>query len=276
MIRIPAPTMIVGLALVGLLSTPRSHADEAPDLGSHGVSIQCEGTYPLHLQGVCTNDRDAIYWSFTDFLVKTDLEGRVRKKVSVANHHGDLCFHDGKVYVAVNLGQFNQPAGKADSWIYVYDAETLEELARHETPEVVHGAGGMAYLDGAFFVVGGLPPGTNENYVYEYDASDLSFRKRHVLETGYTLMGIQTIAFADGHWWFGCYGKPSVLWKADRDFRMVGHWNTNASVGIVGDREGRLLVATTPRDSQGNHQGVLYSSVPDPEKGLRRLEKQSR
>ena len=62
-----------------------------------------------------------------------------------ANHHGDLCFHDGKLYVAVNLGKFNDPEGNADSWVYVYDAESLKELARHETQEVLHGAGGIGY-----------------------------------------------------------------------------------------------------------------------------------
>lgn len=28
-------------------------------------AVPCEGTYPHHLQGICTNERDAIYWSFT-------------------------------------------------------------------------------------------------------------------------------------------------------------------------------------------------------------------
>ena len=86
--------------------------------------VLCEGTYQHHLQGVCTDEK-SIYWSFTTTLVKTDMEGTLLKQVPVANHHGDLCFHDGKLYVAVNLGKFNDPEGNADSWVYVYDAETL-------------------------------------------------------------------------------------------------------------------------------------------------------
>jgi hypothetical protein len=73
--------------------------------------VTCQGTYPLHLQGVCTNERDAIYWSWTDALVKTDASGKVIRRVKVPSHHGDLCFQGGRVYVAVNLGKFNQPAG---------------------------------------------------------------------------------------------------------------------------------------------------------------------
>lgn len=67
-------------------------------------AVTCEGTYPHHLQGICV-DKDWIYWSFTTALVKTDLDGKPLKKVT--NHHGDLCFYDGKIYVAVNLGKFN-------------------------------------------------------------------------------------------------------------------------------------------------------------------------
>ena len=98
--------------------------------------MRCEGAYTDHLQGICTNDGDAIYWSFTDVLVKTDLDGKIVARKDVASHHGDLCFHDGRVYVAVNLGKFNQPAGQADSWIYVYDAETLDELERKPRPSL--------------------------------------------------------------------------------------------------------------------------------------------
>src|SRR5690606_29746611 len=79
--------------------------------------VTCEGTYPHHLQGICADD-EAIYWSFTTTLVKTNLDGDLLKSVPVANHHGDLCHHDGKLYVAVNLGKFNDPQGNADSWVY--------------------------------------------------------------------------------------------------------------------------------------------------------------
>ena len=231
-------------------------------------SVPCEGTYSRHLQGVCTNDRDAIYWPFTDVLIKTDLDGNVVKQIPVANHHGDLCHVDGKLYVAVNLGQFNQPAGRADSWVYVYDADTLEELARHETQEVVHGAGGMACHDGRFMVVGGLPPGTDENYLYEYDKS-FRFVKRHVLASGYTLMGIQTAAFAEGHWWLGCYGKPPVLLKADESFQLVGNWQFNGSVGVVSLADGRFLIGESKRINGKGYTGAVKIALPDGKTGFR-------
>ncbi len=87
--------------------------------------VICEGIYTHHLQGVCTDEREAIFWCFTTKLVKTDTTGKVVRQIDVATHHGDLCFHNGTVYVAVNFGKFNDPQGNADSWIYAYDSDDL-------------------------------------------------------------------------------------------------------------------------------------------------------
>jgi len=227
----------------------------------------CEGIYPRHLQGICTNDKDAIYWCWTDFLVKTDTDGHLLKKVAVANHHGDLCFHAGRVYVATNLAKFNRPAGEADSWVYVYDGDTLVELAKHRVPELVHGAGGMAWHDGKFILVGGLPPGADENYAYEYVES-FKFLKRHIIASGYTLMGIQTVAQADGAWWFGCYGKPTVLLRADEKLQFNGKWEFNASVGIAPISGGRFLIAQNIPVRGKGHSAKVFIAKPDPKAGL--------
>jgi glycerophosphoryl diester phosphodiesterase len=229
--------------------------------------VECEGIYPRHLQGICTDGRGAIYWSWTDALVKTDLQGRVLKQLPALWHYGDLCFHDGKVFVAVNFREFNKPAGHADSWVFVYDGESLAELAWHPLREVVHGAGGIAYHDGRFIVVGGLPPGVNRNYLYEYD-EQFKFQKRHVLASGYTLMGIQTAAWANGSWWFGCYGNPQVLLRADAAFRLTGKWDFNASVGIAGLPDGRFLISQSTAVKGVGHKGRVSIAGEDNEKGM--------
>jgi len=230
-------------------------------------AVNCEGTYPHHLQGICTNDQDAIYWSFTTTLVKTDQQGHVLTKIPVANHHGDLCYHDGKIYVAVNLGRFNDPKGNADSWVYVYDAGGLSFLKKYEVQQVFHGAGGISCWDGRFFVVGGLPKGVNENYVYEYD-QDFRFVKKHVINSGNTLMGIQTAAFADGHWWFGCYGSPKVMLKTDKFFGFLGKYEFDCSLGIVGLPNGRFLVVRGSSQPGTGCSGSAVVAHADAEKGM--------
>ncbi len=262
-------------AALAVIATPWSvsiHAAEKDSAAEDAAAekdgvIKCAGVYAHHLQGVCTEASQAIYWSFTTTLVKTDFAGRVLKSIPVANHHGDLCHAAGKIYVAVNLGKFNDPAGNADSWVYVYDAKTLSLLAKHETQEVFHGAGGIGCRGGRFFVVGGLPDGVPENYVYEYDA-DFSFVAKHVIPSGHTVLGIQTATFSAGSWWFGCYGGPQILLKTDANFKMQGRYEFDASLGIVGRRSGGFLVAKGWRIKGEGNYGQLAPAVADEKKGL--------
>lgn len=249
--------------------TPRLLADATASKQSYH-NIACEGTYPHHLQGVCS-DGAAIYWSFTTWLVATDLDGKLLKKVPVASHHGDLTHQNAKLYVAVNLGKFNDPDGNADSWVYVYDAHTLQELARHEIQEVTYGAGGIGFHAGHFFVVGGLPDGVEVNYVYEYD-DDFKLVKTHTIKSGHTHLGIQTAAFADDRWWLGCYGEPKTLLVTDAGFQMQGRYEFDASLGIEGLPGGRLLTANGHSVKGKGCTGGVRVAVPDVKTGLMYLQ----
>jgi hypothetical protein len=213
------------------------------------ADITCEGSYGGHLQGIALEPNRAVYWSFTVALVKTDLDGRLLKRIEVPTHHGDLTYQQGKLYVAVNLGKFNQEPGYADSWVYVYDAADLTFISRHKIQEVVHGAGGMAFYNGHFYIIGGLPKGYKENYVYEYD-SGFTFVRRHIISSGFTLMGIQTVEYHNGFFWFGCYGKPDnkPLLVTDKKFRIIATSETDFSVGIAGMTGLTFLRGATKQD----------------------------
>ena len=210
-------------------------------LESISGGIACPGSYDGHQQGMATDGKTAFFWSHTKQLAKTDMQGNLLKVIDVPNHHGDLDYYDGNVYVAVNLAGFNGQS-KADSWVYVYDAEDLSLISKHALPEVVFGAGGIAIHDGRFIVVGGLPGDYEENYVYEYDA-DFTFIKRHVIKSGHTGAGIQTAAWFDGYWWFGCYGMPHNpgLLKTDDSFNLVDTYDLNFAFGIVGIKNDKFL-----------------------------------
>ncbi len=251
------------ICLSVFLAQAESHAEEP---AGKFQNVKCEGTYAHHLQGICV-DENAIYWSFTTQLVKTDLKGKKLKQIPVVNHHGDLCQHDGKLYVAVNLGKFNDPQGNADSWVYVYNASDLSFVAKHETQEVFHGAGGMSVQDGHFFVVGGLPNGVQENYVYEYD-QEFKFIKKHVINSGHTLLGIQTAAFANDRWWFGCYGSPKILLVTDAKFKMIGRFEFDCSLGIVGVPGGKLLSASGHCNKEDGCRGSARIATGSDQSGI--------
>lgn len=236
---LPAAMMSAPLKAIAQSTAP------TPLQSAAASGIALSGVYPGHLQGVCTNDRDAIYWSMTTNIVKTDVAGNVTRQIPVPTHHGDLCHVDGKIYVAVNLGLFNDPQMRSDSWIYVYDGDDLSLLARHPVSEVVYGAGGIAFADGRFIVVGGLPDGIGENYIFECD-SDFSSIRKIVLKTGQTFKGIQTAAFDGDHWWCGCYGRPDfteVLIRTDGAFGGIHQFAFDGSTGIVPLDRNNFLVA---------------------------------
>lgn len=205
------------------------------------AEIICEGRYPHHLQGLAGDGVNLLYWSFTDVLVKTDLTGQVLARVEVPTHHGDLCLAGDKLYVAWS-NQFNKPG--ADSKVYIYDAVDLQLERIVPLPEATFGAGGLDYRDGHFFVIGGLPEGYEENYVFECDG-DLRYLKTHVLKTGYTNLGIQTACWHDEHWWFGCYtveGHKGLL-KADADLNLLGIYDVSPAIGLIGWGKGRFWMA---------------------------------
>lgn len=230
--------------------------------------IKCEGDYRHHLQGIGIDRSGDIYWSFTTTLAKTDANGKRLKQIEVPNHHGDLCVTSNRVYVAVNLGPFNHPEGKADSWVYVYDLD-WNLLSKHQTPEVIYGAGGMDSRDGRFYVIGGLPASHDKNYVYEYDGK-FAFVKRHDIPSGQTLLGIQTAAFIGNQWWFGCYGTPRVMLKTDAQFNLLGKYEFDCAYGIAARSDGGMLVATGPCQG-GRCEGALHHVVPNAKSGLQML-----
>ncbi len=88
-----------------------------------------------------------------------------------------------------------------------------------------------------------------------------AFQKKHTLASGHTHLGIQTAAFADGSWWFGCYGRPKsdatpalppILLQADAALRHVERFEFDCALAIVPVGTGKFLVARGwPATAQG-------------------------
>jgi hypothetical protein len=224
--------------------------------------VVCDGQYKGHLQGVAL-DEQFIYWSHTVTLVKSDLEGKLVKQVEVASHHGDLTLAQGKLYVAVELGAFNQLAGASEPWVYIYDPIDLRLLERIEVPQLVHGCGAISYHDDRFLLAGGLPESYRQNYLFEFD-SRLNFIARHELASGYTKLGIQTLARVEGHWWLGCYGAPvnPGLLQVNDAFEVVAHSSSDFSYGIAQWSEGDQVMQG--QCFEGRTRGKLVSlGIPE-------------
>lgn len=225
-------------------------------------AIPCEGTYDGHLQGLAT-DGKYLYWPFTKTIVKTDLNGKVLASTKQVPHQGDCCVKDGVLYVAVNRGRFNKEEG-AVSEVWSYDTKDLSLLKKWQVPELVHGSGGMTWKGDRFYVVGGLPPTHTQNYVYEY-TTDFKFVQRHVLETGYTVLGIQTAALIRGEFVFGCYSNkeyPIKTLVCPADLKSFKSISEGTDVGVI-EMNGKIYCARTRKVKPGVWCGFIV-----PSKGL--------
>ena len=230
-------------------------------LASSAKEIQCEGTYKRHLQGI-DSDGKVIYWSFTDCLLKTDMEGKILLKVEAPSHCGDPCLLNGKLYVPVNRGKFNQPKGASKDFIYVYDAETLTLQKSVPVPQYDHGVGAIAAYQGHIWVTGGLPEGAPGNIILEF-TEELEYVKRYN-SPGFTQKGIQTLKHLFGHWWFGVYDKPANV-LCDETFQVIARpTGMSVSVGMAELPDGTFLVAKstgTPIDKDNPKKRIWTGSV---------------
>jgi hypothetical protein len=231
-------------------------------------SIVYAKNYGGHLQGMTTDYQSFLFWSHTTQLVKTDLKGNILKIVDVPSHHGDLDYYKGKIYVAVNFGKFNEESGLSDSWLYIYNADNLDFVSRHPLPEVVHGAGGIAIHNEQIMVVGGLPNNGkyNNNFVYEYD-TNFVFKKRHIIESGYTYLGIQTASYFNEYWYFGCYpweetpkGKLlKVNISNDSEMKLDDTFDIDMSFGIIGLEGNKFFCSCSTFNSMAKTVALSHS-----------------
>lgn len=169
-------------------------------LSASAETITCAEAGPQHLQGVSADGAN-VYWSFTSRLVKTDAVGGVQCSADVPNHSGDLCAHNGEVYVATREGSRND--------IVVYDAQTLARKRRYSLAVDCTGGlevAGIEYADGRFWVAIGHQPDAEQTVsrVFEYTPSFVLVAK-HELPAA-TAYGVQTIAWSDGQFVLGVYG----------------------------------------------------------------------
>ena len=238
----------------------------SPLLAAASQEIYCSGTYDGHLQGVTVDAAGNIYWCFTVALVKTDATGKLLKQVDVPTHHGDLWVEKDTVYVAVNHRAPGGNFAQRQSWIYAYKVEDLSLQWKREIPEVRQGVGGLTMRDGHFFVASGrLLKSCDENIIYEYDG-DATFIKQHALKSGSTYLGIQTIAYADGAWWFGCYGKPPEALRADAHLTFKERFDYDCSMGISPLPQGGFYIGRCKQNTERKNVGwVIKTDQPKAE-----------
>ena len=83
--------------------------------------------------------------------------------------------------------------------------------------------------------------------------------KRHVLETGYTVLGIQAAAYMRGQFLFGCYSNkqfPTHTLACPPDLGSFKRLSMHTDVGMV-ELDGKIFTARTRSLPNGRWCGFL-------------------
>ena len=240
------------------------------EIGPGVTEIKLEGEYSGHLQDVW-REGPYIYWAHTQDLVKTDLTGKILKRVKVAGHHAGLQVKDGKVYVAVCIMQ-GKTGGKTTPECRVtvgeYDAETLALVKMHVT-DINDRSGSLTILDDGTFLVGCLRPQDIKLTQVRFHHLDRDFKllESHVIDNVPVKLGIETLKRKGGFLYLGMYGTDKTgkkldfdTVKLDKDYKEVWRGTLGGSCGSLEDGAYRWVAKTTGRPVDGNKKKRVWTS----------------
>ena len=185
-----------------------------------------------HLQGLVT-DKKHLYWSFTRKLVKTDLRGKVVAALDVAYHHGDLAYHDGRIYVS-----FFTLGDKAQNKVLVYDTKDLSLVEQHDVKGGKGYNGGLEHYDNHFYLGEDFQGASGRPLEIRQFDMDFKFIKAYTLVDKKRQAGSENIARFANSWWVSSYDPDIPMLRLDDNFRVVEtfssgfpfgffHWNAN-------------------------------------------------
>ena len=229
--------------------------------------IRCEGSWSGHLQGVAFDGKDKLYWVFNNHLVQTDPKGKLlnatmlKREPGGVNHGGSPCYADGSIYVPYCGSGFNAELNGKPSYnfIQVYSEKDLSLVKSYSIPEVVYGAGAIAFADGNFFVAGGRVANKPGNTVYEY-SPEFKLLKKHELEFN-SHLGIQSMTFDGKNFWFGCYSvRAGSAYRTGRDFKVNGYYNFSGAYGMIPLNDRKIVLASPDTDRKSSGKAQLADS----------------
>lgn len=254
---------------------------EFADIGISGLN--------QHMQGFTVDPTNKyMYWSFTDTLVKTDMNGKLLGKVSFTDGHlGDITFVDGKIYGTLLGGPKQGEAWDAWSGYYVvvYDEyltrlskTSLERVAdmatgKQDNPYGVYAIDGIALGNNAtgeksLFIAGGtkIAKENTKQVIFEYSLS-LEYKDQYVFETGNTPYGIQNLAYDNktSSLWFTTYGASesyqakNTIYRIKSDFSGIDISSEfSTPYGLVCLGHGIYLVSADGTEDDGSKVGYAF------------------
>ena len=196
--------------------------------------------FQMHMQGFAVDEaKRVMYFSCTNTLIKTDLEGNELKRVEVfGGHLGDICYYEGRIYGTL-LGH-PKPGDPWNAWtsyiVDIFDEELnliaqkevkyMTETTAGENPYGLNAIDGITVAHGHLYIACSIE--TGESYVNQAileHTLDVEFIKLHTFEVGNTPFGIQNLSYDPNCdcLWITVYGpdKPyqaeELLYKINKE-----------------------------------------------------------
>ena len=222
------------------------------------AKIPLEGSYPGHLQDVWIAS-NTIWWAHTEFLVKTDMQGRILTKAEVGGHHAGCEVKDGRLYSAVCA--FNgEPRGATTPACHVmvgeYEADTLKRVEMHVL-DINDRAGSFCFLADGTFLVGCLrhPSLKPTEVKFHHIGKDYKLIKTHVVDVGMPVkLGIEVIRRDGDDVYLFIYGGPVMKLDA-KTFAVTGRYRSfGGQLGF--SRDGDFAWTGYTKRSEENRQFV--------------------
>ncbi len=243
-----------------------------------------------HMQGF-TSGNGFMYWSFTDSLVKTTLNGTVKCQLEIhGGHLGDCDYYDGKIYASYLKNSL--PGHAWEDWsgfkIYVFDASDLHILdiinldicdyyksisCKDGDTRGFQGIDGVAVAPDCatgeykLFVACALYTGElYSNQIILRFSLDGQFEEEYHIPTGNTVFGIQNLDYDEDNkeFWFTTYGRAhyyqpeDVLFCVSHDFKVIKRsygFSTPYGIECLGNNG---FYASLQFGENGHRGGVAY------------------
>ena len=198
-----------------------------------------------HMQGFTSDaEHKFMFWSFTDSVVKTNMNGTVICQVHCDDygHLGGMDWHDGKVYVSfmADPSPWTFWGDWSAFYIYVYDDHDLRLLEKIRLDECCemkkNDVGGFQGIDGIAF---GKAPDTGETRMFVAVATnsgeqyahemilqigtDNKIEKVHYIPNKNTVFGIQNLDYEEdtGCFWITTYGQKYPYQAEETLYRIA-------------------------------------------------------
>jgi hypothetical protein len=236
-----------------LISVVSRAGEETPVASTSVQALTITRSFPEVVsgqQGIAT-DGTHVYVQSTSLLAMYDNSGLLLKQSKKRTwHHGGIACHAGRIYAAASECC---KEGSEKHWIVEYDAETLEEIARHDVgAHFTVCAGGIAYFEDHFYVAESYYDDNHADYIVQFD-------KNFQFVAAFTIdfkspFGIQGLAYLpeEDKFMVNSHGKPFYLIDVNFDsatlepgeapFALQDIAHLKGTAFVLNDRPGRRIV----------------------------------